>query len=89
MAELILKSMENLEIKRLRPCFGVKEARQKKLEVRFPLLERSREILSMEDFMSMENLGLIRKERNLYCFQFTSKNLHETHRLTLKSLNEI
>lgn len=89
MAELILKFTESLEIRRLLRCFGVKEARRTRSEVRFLSLERSKETVSMEDFMCMGKLGLISTKRNLYFLYFKRKNLNETYHLTLKSLNEI
>ncbi len=57
--------MESLEIKQLRQCFGAKEARQKRLEVRFPLLERSKEIPSTEASMCMGNLGYKIFQKNI------------------------
>jgi len=89
MAELISRFMGSLEIRRLLRCFGVKEARRTRSEAKFLSLEQSKEIVSMGDFMCMGKLGLISTKRNLYFLYFKRKNLNETPRLTLKSLNEI
>jgi hypothetical protein len=89
MAELISRFMGSLEIRRLLRCFGVKEARRTRSEAKFLSLEQLKEIVSMGDFMCMGKLGLISTKRNLYFLYFKRKNLNETPRLTLKSLNEI